>query len=808
MVCPSPAELERLLRGATPRETEAQLDAHLAECAECRRLLEELAGGSGWINAGKTARPLPTSSPALDQSLRELESVTPAPADAVGNEPMDFLTPSDQPGVIGKLGGYEILERIASGGMGIVFRARDPGLNRIVAIKVLAPALARNALARARFVREARAAAAVVHEHVVSIHAVEEFNGLPLIVMQFIKGRTLSERLRDTGPMRLEEILRIGAQAAAGLAAAHAQGLVHRDIKPGNILLENGVERVKLTDFGLARAVDDTELTRVGQLAGTPEYMSPEQASGAGVDQRADLFSLGAVLYAMATGQSPFHGGGTMAVLRRVCDGAPRPLSETAPALPGWFAGIVHRLLEKNPAARFQSAAEVAVLLEERLKQCQRGEKPPSPANRKALLLAAGLAGLMLLAGAIFFARHDQPSNPQSPRMIPQGQPAFALVQDGRPGAKFLTLAEAVAAAQSGQTIELIANGRLDCEPVQISGKALRLRAAKGVLPVLYQTDPQAGLLTTDSTLVLEGIAFERAPAETPLVLRAGRNPPALARHADAQPGNPAAGMERDANAAPLIEVRGGKFLATHCRFAVRDGSTVRPDASSAAVRLANVTEARVQHCEILALHSLGVDCPGEPPQFVLTNSVFLGRSLVRIGPPATNTCSVGIYQSTVAAQTIIAPGKALPEGSGLIAFNLHRNLIDVGTAVTIPPTVRDTLDVKSLWRWTGSSNVYDVQEAFLRSKRPRVGDVQSLAAWRQYWPTEEAASLAVAINFPKLPQTPGSITNFNALQFGQTASTAGGAMVNLIGPGTAYHRAGSMADWESVVGQLLADAK
>src|SRR6185503_3713020 len=207
----------------------------------------------------------------------------------------------------------------------------------IVALKLLAPALATNSLARARFVREARAAAGVIHDNVVPIHAVDECAGLPYLAMQFVPGRTLADRIRATGPLRLEEILRIGAQTAAGLAAAHAQGLTHRDVKPGNILLENSVERVKLTDFGLARAVDDAGLTRTGELAGTPEFMSPEQASSEPVDHRADLFSFGSVLYAMCTGISPFQATSVIAVIRKLCDRQARPVHEVTPSIPRWL---------------------------------------------------------------------------------------------------------------------------------------------------------------------------------------------------------------------------------------------------------------------------------------------------------------------------------------------------------------------------------------------------------------------------------------------------------------------------------------
>src|SRR5262249_53170596 len=166
-----------------------------------------------------------------------------------------------------------------------------------VAIKLMAPHLAAHAAARRRFAREARAVAAVRDEHVVAIYQVEPDGPTPYLVMEFVGGVSLQDRLGRRGPPRVRGGLRIGMQAARGLAAAHAQGIVHRDVKPANILLENGVERVKITDFGLARAADDASLTQSGAVTGTPNYMSPEQAAGAAVDARSDLFSLGSVLY-------------------------------------------------------------------------------------------------------------------------------------------------------------------------------------------------------------------------------------------------------------------------------------------------------------------------------------------------------------------------------------------------------------------------------------------------------------------------------------------------------------------------------
>jgi WD40 repeat protein/tRNA A-37 threonylcarbamoyl transferase component Bud32 len=329
-----------------------------------------------------------------------------------GELKLDFLTPSERPGHLGRLGHYEVTELIGQGGMGVVLKAFDEKLHRIVAIKVMAPELATSATARKRFTREAQAAAAVRNEHVIDIHAVEEANGLPYLVMEYVSGLSLQERLDQAGPLEPQEILRIGIQVAAGLAAAHAQGLIHRDIKPANILLENGVQRVKITDFGLARAADDASLSQSGVVAGTPHYMAPEQAEGKPVDQRADLFSLGSVLYALCTGRVPFRASTTMAVLKRVCEETPRPIREINPEVSEGLVEIIARLHAKDPAERFQAAAEVAELLSQQLAHLQQpallsvpAPLPGGPCRLRLPLgqhrhwwLAAG-AVLLLLAG-------------------------------------------------------------------------------------------------------------------------------------------------------------------------------------------------------------------------------------------------------------------------------------------------------------------------------------------------------------------------------------------------------------------------
>lgn len=393
--CPDAARWKQLLDGALPENEQAELSAHLESCERCQQTVERLtAGHDSWEGAARElGAACPANSPALQNVIDDLRDRSPDAIERSAGSlelPAGFLEPSEDSKHLGKAAHYDVIETVGRGAMGIVLKAFDRKLQRVVAMKVMSPQFAANATARKRFAREARAAAAVCHEHVVTIHAVDEGGLVPYFVMQFVGGRSLQERIDQTGPLQVREILRIGMQAAEGLAAAHKQGLVHRDIKPANILLENGVERVKITDFGLARAVDDASLTQSGVIAGTPQYMAPEQARGEPIDHRADLFSLGCVMYTMCTGRAPFRGSTTMAVMKRVCDDAARPICEVNPEVPSWLAGIVSRLMAKNAAERYQSAAEVAQLLERCLAHLQHPQSVPLPAEVSSIDADAG----------------------------------------------------------------------------------------------------------------------------------------------------------------------------------------------------------------------------------------------------------------------------------------------------------------------------------------------------------------------------------------------------------------------------------
>ena len=353
-MCLSDNRLQQLAENMLLPDEVAAIESHVGTCQRCRDLLESRSIDSHWNSDILPA--LRASREDLRELSHDEESI---------DSLLSLLGPTDDPEMLGRIADYEVVGVIGRGGMGVVFKAFDRSLNRFVAIKMLLPHLATTGAARKRFEREGQAAAAVIDDHVLPIYAVSQWQGVPYLVTQYLRGNTLQKMIHDTGPLELRDILRIGMQTALGLAAAHAQGLVHRDVKPSNILLDGAVSRAMLTDFGLARAADDASITRTGMIAGTPQYMSPEQARGGSVDARSDLFGLGCVLYAMCTGRPPFRADSSYAILRMITDDEPRSIREINPDIPEWLCKIVRKLMAKEAADRFESADVVAKLLEE-----------------------------------------------------------------------------------------------------------------------------------------------------------------------------------------------------------------------------------------------------------------------------------------------------------------------------------------------------------------------------------------------------------------------------------------------------------
>lgn len=370
--CLTPELLHQLAHDELTATELKSIEDHLDDCESCRALLVQAEADDLWAQQIAPVLRLPATDSVFESTIDP---------DQLLNPVLGLLGPTDDPQMLGRIGTYEVVGIIGRGGMGLVFKSLDRALNRFVAIKMLLPHLAESAAARKRFAREGQAAAAVVDDHVMPIYSVAEWQGVPYLVMQYSRGTTLQKRVETQGPLEVKEILRIGMQTARGLAAAHAQGLVHRDVKPSNIMIDGTVERALLTDFGLARAVDDASITRTGVIAGTPQYMSPEQARAAEIDARSDLFSLGSVLYFLCTGRPPFRAESTYAVLRLIIDQEPLNMREINPDLPAWLCTLVSHLMAKNPGDRPATAQEVADLLQRCLAHLQQPTSvtlPPS----------------------------------------------------------------------------------------------------------------------------------------------------------------------------------------------------------------------------------------------------------------------------------------------------------------------------------------------------------------------------------------------------------------------------------------------
>ena len=434
-----PEAIERFLDGKLSDVEIQRFEHHLEICEACQQRLFLDSGGQDLAeqlrshlqndfassdsladDVAATDKPTDTARSGVETSkdgcaAQDLQSTSRGkpPSELV----LTFLNPTDDPRMMGRFGGYEICGVIGHGGAGLVLKGLDVSLDRYVAIKVLHPSLSHKEDAIVRFAREAQAAAAVVHDNVIGIHGVDRCNGLPYLVMPYINGTSLQGRIDAEGPMPLDEMLRISLQVARGLAAAHDQGLIHRDIKPGNILTPRSVSRVLITDFGLARSVGESELTRTGIVAGTPQYMSPEQAKGAAVDKRTDLFSVGGVMYAMATGRPPFVGDSAYTVIRQIIDTPHASIIHQRSDLPGWFSEIVDRLLAKQPSDRFESADELAEHLEECLAHVQQpqtvelprslapplaGPSKPTRKRRIPVAVAIALAAVLLIGLGLF----------------------------------------------------------------------------------------------------------------------------------------------------------------------------------------------------------------------------------------------------------------------------------------------------------------------------------------------------------------------------------------------------------------------
>jgi serine/threonine protein kinase len=381
--CPSREEWQRLFNQPPPPGEAEPLAKHLERCATCATTVEAVLGQPTIVATPPAVAPgTSANNSAVQRVVARLRQGTPDTTGSYADDPEStqaaaasiaattgILAPARGPDEIGWLGTYRVLKQLGAGGMGVVYLAEDSVLHRPVALKVMQPHFAASKHHRERFLREARSAAAIEHDHVVPIYEVGEDRGIPFLAMKLLQGESLESFLKRGATMTPAISARLGRQIALGLAAAHARGLIHRDIKPANVWLEKEpAGRVKLLDFGLARGSDSAQITGEGVIVGTPAYMSPEQARADTVDARSDLFSLGVVLYRVLTGKLPFLGKDAISTLVAVSMTTPAAVRSLNPDVPVAVEEVVTRLLEKDPALRPASAAATAKLLEAALR--------------------------------------------------------------------------------------------------------------------------------------------------------------------------------------------------------------------------------------------------------------------------------------------------------------------------------------------------------------------------------------------------------------------------------------------------------
>jgi len=413
---PSKATLRLFLLGTLPPEEADCAAKWVEEEPDAADVLRDIQARDAIVDA--------ISTDASNMSARFASTHTSGP---------DVSPAVPEPPIPTEVGGYRVVRELGRGGMGIVLEAEDRHLNRRVAIKMIATGLAANPEARERFLREARAVARIHHENVVPILHVGEDGGHLYLVMPLLVGETLDVRLKREKRLPTDLLMRVGRELAAGLAAAHAVGLIHRDVKPANIWLEAGTDRAKLLDFGLVKPVEsnaDLDLSGAGAIIGTPLYMAPEQAVGKPVDSRSDLFSLGAVLYHAATGERPFKGETKISVLYAVANALQRRPETLNAELPPQLASLICKLLEKDPARRPATAMEAIAQLQDvpALTVQPVREKP----FRKRLGIAAGFLAAAVIAVAMIIIIRDKNGKEVARFEVPEGG-SFG-VNDEKPG--------------------------------------------------------------------------------------------------------------------------------------------------------------------------------------------------------------------------------------------------------------------------------------------------------------------------------------------------------------------------------------
>jgi serine/threonine protein kinase len=606
--------IEAWLAGELPDDQAAELEQYVEEHGIPDP--EEAIETDLLRNAAKLTQ-MPAEVDALVEAVKTHHAHDmPAPSKNAWRE---ILAPSENPEILGTLGNYEVLEIIATGGMGILLKARDPELNRLAALKVLSPELATNATARERFLREARAAAALEHENILPIYGIHA-EAIPWFSMRYVAGGSLQDALDSDLKFDISRLKSIARQTASALLAAHNAGIIHRDIKPGNILLDEDAEKIWVCDFGIARTIDNPALTYAGSVAGTPQYMSPEQADGRALDGRSDLFSLGTVLYRCATGKHAFEGNTSASVLKNIATTEPVTVTQINTRLPAWFERLLANLLAKDPRDRSPSAGDVISSIDR-----EYSPRPRHTARRRKRITAIVCAAIIgIIALQIPVVRNWTNAGFGKALNRP-------ITVDQRLGT-YTSLADAVESARDGDTLVLRGGVEFRVDRLQIPlGKSLSLTSSDPTnRPTLTTHIAGAPGIEAHSPLRITGIHFRINPKRDSDGIVILFNTTAtiedcsfIARRVMQNP--------YDDVKARAIDLHGNASVdLQRCDFDLEETNAITFFESSAE---AGNASARVRECKIIAFYALSISNVSNPSHRLRTefeNSEFTGDTFLK----------------------------------------------------------------------------------------------------------------------------------------------------------------------------------
>lgn len=687
---PGDAELRSLLAGEISAAREREIADWLEGNAELRDRLAELSGEANFSDE-------------FGAALRTTLDLAEESGDTDRFD-LAWLAPPQSEDSIGRIGKFEVLGVSGSGGMGTVFRARDPDLNRIVAIKVLRPSRAEDEKIVARFRHEASAIAAIDHPHVLPIYEIGEIEEGCFLVMRFVEGETLDQRLENHPEgLPVPEAIRISIAISRALEAAHAKGIIHRDVNPSNVMLdEEG--HVWLMDFGLAESIVTPNQDPDRRIAGTPQFMAPEQVEpGARIDTRTDLFGLGATLHSLLSGQAPHACEDLVQILWETRH---EPVPEIdRPGLPPELRKLVQRLLEKDPTDRPASATEV-------IRQLRRIEKPPLWSRRSVKAFAAAVVAFALGALALLAVRHYHEANP------------FVTSE----GHRFPTLE---AAAQSHLETEeathivVQGNGPYFLTPANWQG-AVSISAGKGFLPVFEAEPGDEPVWTSTGELSLRGLTIRYPASEDSFEL--------------------------------FLRIDSGSFTAEHCRFAMPESAQELQRAlpKRALIDFSQANEVDIDRCEFIGREMTCFvsqaesqsDGTSHGPSLRLRENAVRARSLVQFESPTDRPApltSVLLEDNVVRVHNVFVFGeRERGQRASFVPVEIvaRRNVFEGRFGVAFVSS-RLGGRVQEWLQWKGEGNCFGME--FISSDRgPRDGVAfpRSLPEWRHYIDSPETGSV------------------------------------------------------------------